>query len=156
VYFDKDVIIVDEGMEIVVVHDGGQDVFDRDVHVFIAVHGRVEVEILDVDGHETRIGGGDDTVEKDFDGRQISGGGSHFAGIVNTVDNFSGKLSALLPRKLRGLSSLVGMNVEIPHKQDLEATDSRKVCRKLCRKTSSIEEFCEGNNNHSSCASSHP
>jgi hypothetical protein len=45
-----------------------------------------------------------------------------------------GKLSALLPRKLRGLSSLVGMNVEIPEKKNLVITDYGRVCRKPCRR----------------------
>jgi hypothetical protein len=43
-------------------------------------------------------------------------------------------LSALLPRKLRVLSSLVGTNVEIPEKKDLVITDYGRVCRKPCRR----------------------
>ena len=63
----------------------------------------------------------------------------------------------LLPGKLRGLSSYVDCNVEIPRKQDLEITDGRKVCRKVGKKLVSAEEFCEEkNNNHSLCALSHP
>ena len=63
----------------------------------------------------------------------------------------------LLPGKLRGFSSYVEHNIEIPRKQDLDITDGRKVCRKVCRKLVSAEEFCEEkNNNHSLCATSCP
>jgi hypothetical protein len=61
-----------------------------------------------------------------------------------------------LPVELRGLSSYVGTNVEILCEQDLGISDSRKVCRKLCRDFVSTGEFCKGNNNHNLCASSHP
>jgi hypothetical protein len=40
----------------------------------------------------------------------------------------------LLPRKLRGLSSSVGANIEIPEKKDLVVTDYGRVCRKPCRR----------------------
>jgi hypothetical protein len=48
-----------------------------------------------------------------------------------------------LPVELRGLSLLVGANAERPRKQDLEITDSRKVCRNLCRDFVSTREFCK-------------
>lgn len=100
---------MDEGVEIVVFHDGGRDVFDRDVHVFIAVHWHVEVEILDVDGHKMHIGGREDTVEKDFDGRQFSSGGAHFAAIVNTVAT-NGEMDAT---GLHLVGLIIGNNTEV-------------------------------------------
>jgi hypothetical protein len=58
----------------------------------------------------------------------------------------------LLPVELRGLSSLVGANTEILCKQDLEITDSRKVCGKLCRDFVSAREFCKGKTITTVCA----
>jgi hypothetical protein len=49
-------------------------------------------------------------------------------------DNCLGKLSTLLPRKLRGLSLLVGAKVEIPEKKDLVIADYGRLCRKPCRR----------------------
>jgi hypothetical protein len=53
-----------------------------------------------------------------------------------TFDRKSGKTewAPLLPRKLRGLSSSVGANIEIPEKKDLVVTDYGRVCRKPCRR----------------------
>jgi hypothetical protein len=39
--------------------------------VLVPVHRSHEVEVLDVDGHELCIGGGDDAVEHEFDGKEI-------------------------------------------------------------------------------------
>ncbi len=39
--------------------------------VLVPVHGSHEVEVLDVDGHELHIGGGDDAVEHEFDGKEV-------------------------------------------------------------------------------------
>ena len=50
----------------------------------------------------------------------------------------------LLLGELRGSLFVVGHNVEIPCKQDLEISDSRKVCRKLCRDYVSTGELCKG------------
>jgi hypothetical protein len=58
----------------------------------------------------------------------------------------------LLLRKLRGLSSYVGMNVEILLSRILKFTDSKKVCRKLCREFVSTREFCEGKTITTVCA----
>lgn len=65
--FNKDMVVVDERAKLVVVHDRVRDVLDRDVHAFIVVHGRVKVEVLDVNCHEAGFQGGENTVEKEFD-----------------------------------------------------------------------------------------
>ncbi len=41
--------------------------------VLVPVHGNHEVEVLDVDDHELCIGGGDDAVEHEFDGKEVWG-----------------------------------------------------------------------------------
>ena len=56
--FNEDMVIPDEVMELVLVHDVGENVLDRDLHVFVAHHGSVEVEILDVNHHEACVFGG--------------------------------------------------------------------------------------------------
>ncbi len=60
-------------MESVFIDDvlGEQSQFHSEV--FVPVHGSHEVEVLDVDGHELRIGGGDDAVEHEFDGKEVCG-----------------------------------------------------------------------------------
>jgi hypothetical protein len=67
-------------------------------------------------------------------------------------------LGSFTPHGAQGPLSVctVERNVEILHKQDLGISDSRKVCRKLCRDFVSTREFCKGNNNHNLCASSCP
>ena len=47
-------------------HDGDGDDGDRYLHVFVFIHGSVEVKVFDVTGHEFCIGCGKDTVEHDF------------------------------------------------------------------------------------------
>ena len=42
-------------------------------HVFIWIHGRHEVNILDVDGHKAGTWRGDCAAEKDLDGEEICG-----------------------------------------------------------------------------------
>jgi hypothetical protein len=39
-------------VELVLLHYAGWNGFDRDAHVLVAIHWRVEVEILDVDRYE--------------------------------------------------------------------------------------------------------
>jgi hypothetical protein len=55
------------------------------VHVFVAVHGCVQVEILDVGGHEFCTGCGDDTVEETLGCGEVCGFGADIAFVVNTV-----------------------------------------------------------------------
>jgi hypothetical protein len=48
-----------------------------------------------------------------------------------------------LPRELRGHSSCVGCNVEIPVSRIFGITDYQRPCRNLCREFVSTREFCE-------------
>jgi hypothetical protein len=58
-------------------------------------------------------------------------------------DRNLGSLGSLLPVKLRGLSSCVEKNVEIPVSSIFVISDNRKVCRKSCRDFVSTREFCK-------------
>lgn len=69
--FDKHMAIVDKTFQFVLCHNAGWGVFDQNVHVIIAIHGCVEIKIIDVDGHEMGDWGGDKAVEKDFDRGEI-------------------------------------------------------------------------------------
>ena len=51
--------------------------------VFVSLHWRHEVKILDVDGHEFRIVCGDDAVEHEFDGEEVR---CWHATVVGVVD----------------------------------------------------------------------
>ena len=64
--FGIDMAIVDEGPEVVLVHDGFGDHMDWNPDVFVAGHGMVEVEVFEINGHETSKGGGEDLVENDL------------------------------------------------------------------------------------------
>ena len=63
--------IVNQAHEFVLFHDAGWDIFDWDPHVLESIHGSVEIEIFDVDGHELGLELGDDTVEQDLDSGKI-------------------------------------------------------------------------------------
>ncbi len=50
------------------------------LHVFIAGHGGVEVEILDINGHDFCIGGcADYAVDKEFDSKKVGSRCAHIA-----------------------------------------------------------------------------
>ncbi len=55
----------------------------RNTHVFEAVEGRVQIEVLEVDGHEFCVGGGDDTVEQDLCSGDAGGFGADIARLIN-------------------------------------------------------------------------
>lgn len=50
-------------MELVVVNYVEGNILDRYAHVFVAIYGSVEVEVLDVHRHELSIGCNKDAVE---------------------------------------------------------------------------------------------
>jgi hypothetical protein len=54
------VSVVDEGFELVLLHDAGRNDFDGDLHLLVMIHRSVEVEVFDVDRHELYIGSGQD------------------------------------------------------------------------------------------------
>ncbi len=60
-------------MESVFIDDALGERFQFHSEVLVLVHGSHEVEVLDVDGHELQIGGGDDAVEHEFDGKEVCG-----------------------------------------------------------------------------------
>ena len=62
--FEESMFMVDEGLELVLLHDVGRDDFDMDSHVFVTVHGSVQVKVFDVDRHEFGIGIGQDAVKE--------------------------------------------------------------------------------------------
>lgn len=59
-----DETIVEERLQFALVdyvvgqHPGGN------AHVFVAIHGRPEIKIFEIDGHELRVGSGEDTIEE--------------------------------------------------------------------------------------------
>jgi hypothetical protein len=83
--FNENVAVVDEGSELVLFHDAVRDDFDRDSHVLVLVHGSVQVEVLDVDGHEFGVGSGLDAVEEELGCSLVGGGGADVAVVLNEV-----------------------------------------------------------------------
>ena len=69
----------------ILVHDVVGEIAQFEPHVFVALHGGVEVEILDVDGHELCTGGGNDTVQEELDHHEVHGWGATFTGVVDPV-----------------------------------------------------------------------
>jgi len=81
------VAIVDEGMEIVVGHDiQGYDT-NRDAHVSVVtwLHGRAEVEILDVAHRAVPTGGGNNTVKEELSSDEVSSFGADIASVFHMV-----------------------------------------------------------------------
>ena len=58
---------------------------ELELHVFVARHRRVEVEILDTNRHEPCTGRGDDTVKEKLDGEKVNSGRTAIAGVVDSV-----------------------------------------------------------------------
>lgn len=83
--FHIDEVVVDKGLQVVLEHDGSWDLAHMNLHVFIAGHGCIQVEVFDIHGHEFGIGSGDDTVEKDFGSGECSSFGRDFTWVVNAV-----------------------------------------------------------------------
>ena len=82
--FGHDVVVVDEGSQLVLLHDVRWDIFDRDADVFVLCHWCAEVEVFYVNGHVFCVGCGDDTVDEEFDGSEV-GGWSAYVAIVFDV-----------------------------------------------------------------------
>ena len=83
--FNVNMIIVDERGKIILLHDGDGDDGDQYPHVFIFIHGSVEVKVFDVAGHEFCIGRGQDTVEHDFNCGEVCHLGADIAIIGDVV-----------------------------------------------------------------------
>jgi hypothetical protein len=64
-------------------HDGGRDIGNRDAHVFVPSHGGAKIEILDVNAHEFGGGRGEDTIEEDLGGGDVSSWGANLSGVLN-------------------------------------------------------------------------
>jgi hypothetical protein len=61
---DENMSVVDEGLELVLLHDAGWNDFDGDSHIFVIVSGSVQVKYFDVDRREFCIGSGQNAVEE--------------------------------------------------------------------------------------------
>ena len=57
-----------------------------ELHVFECLHQCVEIEVFDIDGHESGAGVGDNATEKEFDSEKVHGWCVAVAGVV---DSFS-------------------------------------------------------------------
>jgi hypothetical protein len=80
-----DIVMVDERGKGIFSHDGLWDDGNGDPHVFILIHGSVQVKILEIASHEAGIRSGDDAVEEKFDGGEVGGLGADVAGIINSI-----------------------------------------------------------------------
>jgi hypothetical protein len=85
---DIDVPMVDERRKLVVLHDGVGDDVQGDAHVLVLLHRSVEVEVLQVAGHEASVWCGDGAVEEDLDGGDVCGFGVDLAGVINPIATY--------------------------------------------------------------------
>ena len=76
---------MDKGRELVLHHDASGDSPNRDTHVLVADHGRVQVEIGDVEAAVGGAGSGDGAVDDYFGGGEVSSGRADVARVVNLV-----------------------------------------------------------------------
>ncbi len=79
--------IVDNGMQLVVVHDGRGEDCHGDAHVSIVsrLHGGSKVEIFEITHHAAGAGGGNDAIEKQFGSDEVSSFSADIASVFNTV-----------------------------------------------------------------------
>jgi hypothetical protein len=61
------------------------DYGDRDAHVFLFIHWRIQVEILEIACHEAGVRSGDDAVEEKFDGGEVGRLSADIACIFNSI-----------------------------------------------------------------------
>ena len=71
--FDHNVIVVDEWGGVVLVKNISRNILNWNRHVLVLRHGRVEIEVLNVDSEETRIGSGNNAVEQALYDSEIGG-----------------------------------------------------------------------------------
>jgi len=85
--FYIDVAIVDKGMQLVVVCDVRREDCHWDAHVSIVsrLHGGSEVEIFEITHHALGTGDGNDAVEEQFGGNEVSSFSADIASIFNMV-----------------------------------------------------------------------
>jgi hypothetical protein len=83
--FHKDAVVVNEGLESVLEHDVRWDVAHRDPHVFLAIHGVVKVEVLDIKRGKPGTRGGDYAVEQELGSGQVGGFSADVTGVVDLV-----------------------------------------------------------------------
>jgi hypothetical protein len=82
---DVDKAVADFGSQIVQVHDGIWDHVDGYSHVLISVHGRSQVEVLEVASHEFCAWCRDDAVEEELGIDETSGFGADVTRIFDAV-----------------------------------------------------------------------
>jgi hypothetical protein len=80
-----DVVMMDERCKLVLSHDGVRDDGDRDAHVLILLHGRVEIEVLEVNSNEVSIRCGDHAIKEYLDGSEIGGFGANIAIVLDAI-----------------------------------------------------------------------
>jgi hypothetical protein len=78
-----------DGLESVVLDDGGWDVLQCHAHVFWACHWRVQIKILDVKRHELGAGCRDDSVEEPFGRLKVGTFGGNISGVTYFVSTNS-------------------------------------------------------------------
>jgi hypothetical protein len=71
---DEKVSVADEGLELVLLHDAGANIFKGDSHVLVLLHGSVQVEGFDVDRHKFCIGIGEGSVKEALGCGYVGGG----------------------------------------------------------------------------------
>jgi len=78
---------VDEGMEVVMVHDVGRNDGNWNAHVSIirGLHGVAQIEVFDVTHHAAAAGHGYNTVKEQFGSDEVSSFGADIARVFNVV-----------------------------------------------------------------------
>ena len=83
--FNQHTVILYNGRQVVLGHDVRGNVPYGNPHVFVPVHGIVQVEILDVERSKFGFRGGDDTVEEELGSGQFGGFGGDIAGVLDPI-----------------------------------------------------------------------
>jgi hypothetical protein len=85
---------VNNRRKVVLCHDVGGYVPDRDPHVLVPAHGIIKIKIFNVKGGKPGTRRGNDTVKEQFGSGEVSGFSGNFARIFNAIPT-TGKTDAV-------------------------------------------------------------
>ena len=87
-YFNVDVVVVDEFAQFVIGNDSSRDITYMNLHILRPLHGSIQIEILDIDGHGTGVRSRDNTVDECFSCLDCGGFRTDVVGIIDTIASY--------------------------------------------------------------------
>jgi hypothetical protein len=82
---DINMVVMHKGRQVVFGHNQVRNDRNRDGHVFVLVHGCVQIKIFEIACHEAAIGSGDHAIKEDFDCGEVCGFSANITNIIDAV-----------------------------------------------------------------------